>query len=68
MKTFLFSLNRVLTIINAFIIGLATPQVMNLKKLQQKKIPVWANLLLLLALGFAVFCMFYAPYLRDQAA
>jgi hypothetical protein len=68
MKKFISYLNRVLTIINAFIFGLAAPQVISRKKLQEKKIPVWANFLLFFTLSFLVFCLFYAPYLREKAA
>jgi hypothetical protein len=68
MKKFFSQLNNVLTIINAFIFGITTPQVIHLHRLKAKKIPVWANLLLFVVIGFLVFCLFYAPYLRDKTA
>lgn len=68
MKKFFSQLNNVLTIINAFIFGITALQVIHPDRLKAKKIPVWANLLLFVVLGSLVFCLFYAPYLRDQAA
>jgi hypothetical protein len=68
MKNFLSLLNRVVTVLNALLVGLGAVQIIHLGKWQQKKIPLWLNLILFCILGFLVFCFYYAPYLRDKAA
>lgn len=67
MKTLLFFLNRSVMVLNVLLAGLMLIQSFNLKKLEQKKIPLWLHICLLFTLGFIAFCCFYAPYLRDQA-
>lgn len=67
MKQLEFFLNRALIVLNVLMAGLMLIQPIHLKRIEQKKIPLWLNVCLLLVLGFFIFCCFYAPYLRDKA-
>ena len=60
------TINKYLTYINAFLFGLGTFQVLDLEKIKEKKISVFWNILLLIALLALVFAMTYGEYRRVE--
>lgn len=67
MKKRFFTLNRAVAVLNLLLIGLGCLQIVDLKKTSMSRFPLLVNLFILALLGFFVFCMYYAPYLRDKA-
>ncbi len=67
MKTLFLFLNRSVTVFNVLLAGLMLLQPIHMKRIEQKRIPLWLNVCILFFLGFVTFCCFYAPYLRDAA-
>ncbi|MFD2513941.1 hypothetical protein ACFSRY_08700 [Pontibacter locisalis] len=53
------SVNKVLTIINLILFGLVTLNIVRYKEIRDKKIPVLANILLLLFLGLGLYAAIY---------
>ena len=53
------TVNKVLTIINLILIGLITFNVVRYKEIKDKKIPVIANILLLIFLGLGLYAAIY---------
>ncbi|MBC5994195.1 hypothetical protein [Pontibacter cellulosilyticus] len=53
------TLNKVLTIINLILLGLVTFNLIRYKEIKDKKIPVIANILLMLFLGLGLYAAIY---------
>jgi hypothetical protein len=53
------AINRVLTIINLILFMILNGQGFDYNKVKDKKVPLYLNVALLLALSFAVFVTFY---------
>ncbi len=53
------TLNKVLTIINLILLGLVTFNIVRYKGIKDKKIPVIANILLMLLLGLGLYAAIY---------
>jgi lipid-A-disaccharide synthase-like uncharacterized protein len=60
------TVNKYLTCVNAFLFGLGTFQVLDLEKIKEKKIPLYWNILLLIAVLVLVFAMTYGEYRRVE--
>jgi len=64
-KNIFNSLNKYLSLANAFIWGLFTTRPLNYEKIKVKKIPIIFNLLLFVLLICLVFIMTYGSYRRQ---
>ncbi len=53
------AVNKVLTIINIILLGLVTLNIVRYKEIKDKRIPVIANILLLLFLGLGLYAAIY---------
>lgn len=53
------TINRVLTIINLFLFMILNGQGFDYKKVKDKKVPLYLNVVLLLFLSFAIFAAIY---------